>query len=291
MKRLSTLLFLVLASTAQSQELATEFQSTEVAAGIYMVVGVNGFSANMAVLAGEDYVAMVDDGIDDVSEPLLRHVTDTAGRPVDFLVNTHVHGDHAGGNAYFAENGTVIFAHDNIRKRLLVDSEPAGGAGGLPVVTFADGVTFHLNGIEARVFHVASAHTDGDAAIFLPQANVIAAGDLMFNKLFPFIDLDSGGSVDGYIAAQKQLVSLANANTVIIPGHGDVATRADLQENLDVLIDSQKRVRALVDAGKSLDEILAENPLAVHHDTYNWGFITTEIMTRTLHRDLTGGAQ
>lgn len=291
MNRLSILLVLALAAAAQGQELATEFKSTEVAPGVFMVVGVNGFSANMAVLAGEDYVAMVDDGIDDVSEPLLGHVTETTGRPVDFLVNTHVHGDHAGGNAYFADYGTVIFAHDNIRKRLLVDNEPAGGPDGLPVVTFADGVTFHLNGLEARVFHVESAHTDGDAAIFLPHANVIAAGDLLFNKLFPFIDLDNGGSVDGYIAAQKQLVSLADEDTVIIPGHGAVATRADLQANLDVLIDSQKRVRALVEAGKSIDEILAGNPLAVHHDTYNWGFITTEIMTRTLHRDLTGGAQ
>ncbi|MDX1518464.1 MAG: MBL fold metallo-hydrolase [Woeseiaceae bacterium] len=291
MKRLSILLVLVFAANAQGQQLATEFKSIEVAPGVYMVVGVNGFSANMAVLAGEDYVAMVDDGLDDVAEPLLEHVSETTGRPVDFLVNTHVHGDHAGGNAYFADHGTVIFAHDNIRKRLLVDSEPAGGPEGIPVVTFADGVTFHLNGLEARVFHVENAHTDGDAAIFLPDANVIATGDLMFNKLFPFIDLDSGGSVDGYIAAQKQLVSLANADTVIIPGHGEVATRADLQENLDVLIDSQKRVRALVEAGKSIDEILAENPLAVHHDTYNWGFITTERMTRTLYRDLTGGAE
>ena len=290
MKRISTLLVLVLAATAEGQELATEFESTEVAPGVYMVVGVNGFSANMAVLAGEDYVAMVDDGIDDVSEPLLKHVTETTGRPFDFLVNTHVHGDHAGGNAYFADHGTVIFAHDNIRKRLLVDNEPAGGPEGLPVVTFADGVTFHLSGLEARVFHVESAHTDGDAAIFLPGANVIAAGDLMFNKLFPFIDLDNGGSVDGYIAAQKQLVSLANADTVIIPGHGPVASRADLEENLNVLIDSQTRVRALVDAGKSIDEILAENPLSVHHDTYSWGFISTEVMTRTLHRDLTVGA-
>ena len=291
MKRLSILLFLVLAATAQGQQLATEFKSTEVAPGIFMVVGVNGFSANMAVMVGEDYVAMIDDGIGDVSEPLLEHVTETAGRSIDFLVNTHVHGDHAGGNANFADSGVIIFAHDNIRKRLLVDSEPAGGPGGLPVVTFADGVTFHLNGIEARVFHVESAHTDGDAAIYFPGANVIATGDLMFNKLFPFIDLENGGSVDGYIAAQKQLVALADSKTVIIPGHGEIANRADLQANLDVLVEGQKRVRAAVDAGKSIDDILAENPLAEFHDTYNWGFITTERMTRTFYNDLTGGGQ
>lgn len=288
MKRFSTLLVLVLAASAHGQQLATEFESTEVAPGIFMVVGVNGFSANMAVMVGDDYTAMVDDGIDDVSEQLLEHVAETTGRPIDFLINTHVHGDHVGGNAYFADNGTIIFAHDNIRKRLLVDNEPAGGPSGLPVVTFADGVTFHLNGIEARVFHVESAHTDGDAAIYFPRANVIATGDLMFNNLFPYIDLDNGGSVDGYIAAQQQLVSLADSNTVIIPGHGEIATRDGLKANLDVLVEGQKRVRALVDAGKSIDEILAENPLADFHDAYNWGFITTERMTRTFYNDLTG---
>lgn len=290
MKRLSLLLFLVITSNASAQQWAKSFKSTEVSPGIFMVEGVGGFGGgNMTLLVGDDYVAMIDDGVEPLSPMLLAHVAETAGRGVNFMINTHVHGDHAGGNAHFAESGTVVFAHDNIRKRLLIDSEPAGGAGGLPVVTFADGVTFHLNGIEARVFHLENAHTDGDAAVFFPGANVITAGDVMFNKLFPFIDLDSGGSVDGYIAAQKQLVSLANADTVIIPGHGALANRADLQTNLDVLIDSRNRVKTLVDAGKSIDEIVAANPLADYHDTYNWGFITTEIMTRTLHRDLTSG--
>lgn len=288
MNRLCLLILVFFTSNAFAQ-LATTFKSTEVSPGIFMIEGVGGFSANMALLVGKDYVAMVDDGVEQVSEPLLAHVTATAGRPVNFMINTHVHGDHAGGNAYFADKDIIIFAHDNIRKRLLVDNTPAGGAAGLPVVTFADGVTFHLNGVEARVFHVEHAHTDGDAAIYFPKANVIAAGDLMFNKLFPFIDPDNGGSVGGYIAAQTMLVNLADANTIIIPGHGALANRADLQANLDTLIDSRKRVKAMVDAGKSIDEVVAANPLAVHHDTYNWGFITTEIMTRTLYNDLTNG--
>ena len=134
---------------------------------------------------------------------------------------------------------------------------------------------------------MANAHTDGDSAIHFPEVNVIHAGDAMFNKLFPFIDLDSGGSVDGFIAAQKKILSMANDQTKIVPGHGVLANKADLQAALDMLLDSQTRVKALVDAGKSKEEILAENPLADYHDIWNWGFITTERMTETLYRSLT----
>jgi len=148
-------------------------------------------------------------------------------------------------------------------------------------------VTFHVNGHEAYVFHVHHAHTDGDDVIHFRDDNVIHAGDIMFHKLFPYIDLDNGGSVDGFIAAQQKLIEMADEETVIIPGHGALASKADLAEDLAVLIDSRKRVKALVDAGKSQEEILAENPLADFHDQYNWSFITTEKMTNTLYRALT----
>jgi len=276
-------------STSAAQELATSYTSSEVAPGIYMVTGADGFGGgNIGLLVGEDHVAMIDDGLDQTAEALFAYVNEVAGGPVEFLVNTHVHGDHAGGNAYFAENDTVIFAHTNIRKRLLADASPAGGPGGVPVITFDDGVTFHLNGLDAEVHHVAMAHTDGDAIVVFPDVNVIHTGDVMFHKLFPFIDLDSGGTVDGYVAGQRRILELANHETKIIPGHGDVASKADLEEDLAVLIDSRARVKALFDAGLSADEVVAENPLASYHDTYNWGFITTERMTRTLYRDLAG---
>jgi glyoxylase-like metal-dependent hydrolase (beta-lactamase superfamily II) len=288
MKKILTALLLVAASTSYAQDFATSFSSTEVVPGIYMIDGVDGFGGgNMGLLVGEDYIAMIDDGLAPLAPTLLAHVTETAGRPINFMINTHVHGDHAGGNAHFAENGTVVFAHDNIRKRLVADSSSAGGDGGLPVVTFGDGVTFHLNGIEARVFHIPQAHTDGDAAIFFPGVNVIHTGDLMFNGIFPYIDLDGGGTVAGYIAGQQKLISLADDETKIIPGHGPLATKADLQRNLLVLTDSQARVKLLVDQGRTIDEILEANPLSVYHEDYNWSFITTERMTRTLYRVLT----
>lgn len=289
MRKTVAAILLLLAAQAGAQDVAKTLKSTEVVPGIYMIQGADGFAGgNMSVLVGEDHVAMIDDGIAPVAPILLTYVEKIAGRPINFMVNTHVHGDHAGGNAYFAENDVVVFAHDNIRKRLLEDAEPAGGPGGLPVITFAEGVNFHLNGIEARVFHVPNAHTDGDSVIHFPSVNVILTGDIMFNGLFPFIDLDNGGSVDGFIAAQRKILGMVNDETIIVPGHGEIAMRANLDKDLKVLIDGKARVAALIDAGKSEDDIVAENPLADYHDEYNWGFITTERMTRTLYRDLTG---
>jgi glyoxylase-like metal-dependent hydrolase (beta-lactamase superfamily II) len=254
-----------------------------------MLEGVDGFSSNMGLLVGEDHVLLIDDGMAPITASLMAKVQELAGRPADFLVNTHAHGDHVGSNATLAENGTIIFAHDNLRKRLVEKPEDAGGPAGLPVVTFTEAVTFHVNGHEAYVFHVAMAHTDGDAVIHFPDHNVIDAGDLFFNYMFPFIDIDSGGSVAGYIAGQQQIIDMADDDTAIIPGHGPLASKSDLQIAVDMLIDVQARVSKLVDAGMSLEEVLAENPLADYHDQWNWGFITTERMTTTLYRSLTDG--
>lgn len=286
MKKL-VVLPLLWASLAFAQDAEITFTSSEIEPGIFMVEAKGGFGGgNMAVLVGEGHVAMIDDGLPPLAEDLLGHVSETAGGPIDFMVNTHVHGDHAGGNAVFADNGTVVLAHDNIRKRLLEDSSGAGGPGGLPVITFGDGVTFHLGNIEARVKHLPRAHTDGDAVIHFPGANVIHTGDILFHGIFPFIDLDSGGTVDGYIAAQQEIWSMANDETKIIPGHGSLTGKAGMKADMDMLIDGRALVKALVDQGKSIDDILEANPLA-KYDSYSWFFINTERMTRTLFRSLT----
>lgn len=275
------------AAATHAQDIATEVATTEAAPGVYMLNGANGFSSNMGLLVGDDRVVLVDDGMAPITADLMATVDELAGRPIDFIVNTHVHGDHVGSNATLAENGALVFAHENIRKRLVEDPESAGGMGGLPVVTFADGVNFHVAGQDAHVRHIAKAHTDGDAIVFLHGSNVIVAGDLFFNYMFPFIDLDSGGSVRGFIDAQRKIIAMAEDDTVIIPGHGALASRADLQASVDMLTDAQDRVEALVLDGMTADEVVAANPLADYHDTWNWGFITTERMTRTLHRSLT----
>lgn len=278
---------LVGVTVVHAQNMATEIAATEVTPGVYMLGGANGFSSNMGLLVGDDRVVLIDDGMAPITADLVATVDKLAQRPIDFIVNTHVHGDHVGSNATLADNGAVIFAHDNIRKRLVEAPDPAGGVSGLPVVTFGDAVTFHVNGQEAYVFHVARAHTDGDAVIHLRGANVIVAGDLHFNYMFPFIDLDSGGSVRGFMDGQRRIVNMADDDTIIIPGHGALASRADLQAALDMLVDAEGRVEALVLEGKTEEEILAINPLADYHDTWNWGFITTERMTQTLYRSMT----
>lgn len=290
MARFLLLMLLAWSAAVAAQDAEISFDSREVAPGIHMIYGVGGFAGgNIGLVIGDDRVAMIDDSMAPLAPKLTARIGELTGQPVEFMVNTHVHGDHLGGNATFADDGTIIFAHDNIRKRLLVDPAPAGGAAGLPVVTFADGVTFHLGGIEARVMHLPNAHTDGDAVIYFPGANVLHTGDIMFNGMFPYIDLDNGGSVAGYIDAQKKLMALVDNGTRIIPGHGNLATREDLRRNLDVLIDGRERIGKLVEQGMSEDDIVAANPLADYHDAYNWAFITTERMTRTHVRALTEG--
>ena len=282
-----------------AQEPAAEpeisFASTELAPGLYMLEGVGGFAGgNLGVSTGEDGVVLIDDGLPPLTDELLAALAELGAEPVEFLINTHVHGDHIGGNEVLGRAGATIVAHDNLRQRLVDEGVSTGGgkvpapAAALPVVTFADSVTFHLNGRSAYVFHVERAHTDGDAMIHFRDDNVIHAGDVLFSGLFPFIDLDSGGSVDGYLAAQKRILALADGETKIIPGHGELATREDLAAAIAMLEDARGRVRALVDAGRTKAEILAANPLADYDDAWSWAFITGERMTETLIRDLTG---
>ena len=286
MKRIA-LLLLALAPLASAQDFATSFKSTEVTDGFYMLDGVDGFGGgNVGLLVGDEYVVLIDDAMVPTAPALLEAAKELAGRPIDFVINTHLHGDHVGGNELVAKEGAIIVAHDNIRKRMQGNPELDTGPGALPVLTFSDAVTFHVNGNEAFVFHIEKAHTDGDAAIQFRNVNVIFAGDVMFNGLFPFIDLDNGGSVDGYIAGQQQLLTMADDVTKIVPGHGPVANKADLRRNLDVLVAAQALVKPLVEKGMSADDIVATNPLKPY-ESYSWAFITTERMTRTLVRSLT----
>ena len=284
--RITALLLCALISAAQAQDI--EFKSTEVAKGVYLLDAVEGFGGgNVALLTGDEYIVLVDDAMGPTVAALIEAASAVAGRPVDFVINTHVHGDHVGGNQYVAENGALIVAHDNIRKRMKGDPDLDTGPGALPVITFSDAVTFHVNGQSAHVFHVENAHTDGDGALLLKDRNVIIAGDVFFHKLFPYIDIDNGGTLDGFIAGQKLLLSLADDATKIVPGHGPLASKADLEEDLAMLVDARERVKALIDKGMDAEAIVAANPLADYHDQYNWEFITTERMTRTLIRSLT----
>ena len=270
---------------AGAQEGEISWKSTEVATGLYMLEGQGGFAGgNLGLITGDDGVVLIDDGIEPMAAATVAAIESLTGDPVDFVINTHTHGDHTGANEAYRSKGATVVAHENQRTQMIKDGS---GDAALPTLTYTDAVTFHVNGHTAKVFYVANAHTDGDSVIHFPEVNVIHAGDVMFNKLFPFIDFDSGGSVAGYIAGQKKIISMANDETRIIPGHGMLANKTDLQAAVDMLEDAQERVMTLVLAGKSLEEVVAENPLADYHDVWNWGFITTERMTETLYRSLT----
>jgi cyclase len=288
MKKLALLLTLMAPLASAQDWMATSFDHTEVTPGIYMLTGADGkmSGGGIGLLVGDEYVVLIDDSFTPLGPALLEKIEELAGRPADFIINTHAHGDHTGSNQFQAENGAIIVAHDNLRSRMEGDPEQNTGPGALPIITFSDEMTFHVNGQEAYVFHVPTAHTDGDAAILFREANVIASGDLLFRGMFPFIDLDSGGNVSGYKAAMQKLIDMSDDETKFISGHGPVGTRAGVQQDLAMLIDAEARVKALIDKGMSEEDIVAANPLSVYHDDYNWGFITTERMTRTLIRSL-----
>ena len=272
-------------STAFAQDAELELQSTEIVPGMYAIYSADEqfVGGTMALLMGDDGEVLIDGGIEQVTDALLGAIEDLAGDPVDFLINTHVHGDHTGSNAALHAQGATVVAHENIRTRLMNDDSPVAA---LPQITYDNGVTLHLNGFTTQVIHVANAHTDGDSIIYFPDVNVIHAGDVLFNGIFPFIDMGSDGSVDGYLAAMSRIVALADNDTRIIAGHGDpIASRADVQAAQNMIVDCRGLVKPLVEAGMSEDEVVAANPLA-DYDEWSWGFITTERMTRQMYQAL-----
>lgn len=261
---------------------------TELGDGIVMLS--TGIAGNLALLTGDDGVVMVDDQLPTTTALIEGAVVEVAGTNAPrFIVNTHWHGDHTGGNAHFAELGSTIAAHHNIRRRLAdADDEWAQSPATLPILTFGEDLTFHMNGQTVEVTHVPAAHTDGDAFVYFREADVLHMGDVMFSGFFPFIDLSAGGSVDGYLAAMERGLEVAGADTRIIPGHGPLSTRDDLQASIDMLREAAFRVRTLVEGGADLEAVRAAEPLADFHEAWNWRFITTDRMIQTLYNDAVG---
>jgi glyoxylase-like metal-dependent hydrolase (beta-lactamase superfamily II) len=209
------------------------------------------------------------------------------------VLNTHWHGDHTGGNENLAEKGSIIVAHDRVRVRMSAEqfsefaqrTTPASPAGALPVVTFNDSLSLHVNGDELRGIYAPHAHTDGDVFIHFRKANVIHTGDIVFTGKYPFIDLDSGGSVDGVIAAVDRMLGIADDGTRIIPGHGKVTDRAGLRDYRTMLAATSARVREMVAAGRTVDEVIAAKPNGDYDEKLSWDFITADRYARILYRD------
>ena len=278
------LISLALACTAaQAQRDFTEVQvvAHPVTDGIYMLTGSGG---NIGLAIGADATFIIDDQFAPLTEKIQATIQTLTDTPVSFVINTHWHGDHVGGNENFGKAGAVIVAHDNVRARMSTDQfmanfnreVKASPPDALPVVTFDHRSSLHLNGDHAHIMHVPRAHTDGDAIVYFEKANVIHMGDTFFNGGFPFIDTSSGGTIDGIINAAAKALALADSETRIIPGHGPLAAKGDLQGYHDMLEGVREAVASLKSDGLSLKEVIAAEPIAEYDEQYGAGFINAE---------------
>jgi len=277
------LLAVLLAAAAAGSAGAQDAAQVQIAAvpagpGAWMLTGSGG---NIGVVAGEDGVLLIDDQFAPLTDKIRAAVAGLSDRPLRFVLNTHWHGDHTGGNENLGRAGALIVAHEGVRQRMSVEQFsrifdrriPAAPAAALPVVTFTDAVTLHLGGEEVHAFHVPPAHTDGDSIVQLRRANVLHMGDLFFNGMYPFIDVESGGSIDGMIAAAERGLALAGPETRIIPGHGPLSDRRGLAAFRDMLVAVRDRVAALIRAGRSREEIIAAAPTADFDAAWGQGFL------------------
>ena len=267
---------------------APEVKVTDLGGGLYMLVGRGG---NLGISIGDDGVVVIDDQFENMAPAIKGAIAELTDQPVRFLVNTHFHGDHSGGNEAFIADGTTIVAHHNVHKRLnsettseLFGRTSAARPDASPQLTYSTDMVFHLNGQEAQLIHTPNAHTDGDTIIYFATADVLHMGDNYFNGLFPYIDTGAGGNVDGMIAAHQKALALAGPNTKIIPGHGPLATKADLKAANDMLIDVRARVAIAMEGGKSVDEVVAMDPLK-GLEQYE-SFINKDNMVRSVYFSL-----
>jgi glyoxylase-like metal-dependent hydrolase (beta-lactamase superfamily II) len=276
---------------AQQDFSKVQIEKVDVAPGVHMLIGSGG---NIGVSSGSDGILIIDDQYAPLTEKIRAAVAGISSAPIRFVVNTHWHGDHTGGNENMGGAGAIIVAHENVRRRMSKEqvseffkrTTPASPKVALPVMTFAADVSFHVNGDELHVFHVDPAHTDGDSVIHWKNANVFHMGDLFFSGGFPFIDLDSGGSVDGVVAAAEKVLALANESSKIIPGHGPLSTKKDLTAYRDMLKTIRSRVAPLVTSGKTLDEVKASRPTKDWDETLGKGFINGDQFTEFVYRSL-----
>lgn len=247
---------------------------------VYMLVGAGG---NIGVSIGADGVFVVDDQFAQLTPKIEAAIKALSDQPIKFLVNTHHHGDHTGGNENMHDLGATIIAHDNVRKRMEEQPEHAK-----PIITFNNQLSLHINGEEVMVFHVDNAHTDGDAMLYFSKSDVLHTGDTYFNGRYPFIDLNSGGSVDGYIDAVKRGLMLITESTKIIPGHGGTSNKVEYKTFLTMLETLRTTMLQEINDGKTEDEVANNEALTKAYDVLNYGdgFINSEKIRRMFYVSL-----
>ncbi len=290
MRRLFTALIALSASASAQQDFSkVEMKAEMLAPGVAVLFGAGG---NIGVSYGPDGTVLIDDQFAPLTPKIQEAVAKLGASPVKFLINTHWHGDHSGGNENLGKAGAIIMAHDNVRVRMAAGSNtgtrivPPAAKVALPVVTYEQGIKLHLNGDEVRTVHMHSAHTDGDSVVFWKTANVVHMGDLYFNKVtLPYIDLNSGGNVKGVLAAAEKVISMTNAQTKIIPGHGPMATQADLIAYRDMIKTVIGAVQSGIKAKKTLVQIQAMKP-AAQWDVNKDAFIKGDAFIEAVYKSL-----
>jgi cyclase len=283
------------ASFAQSQDFSkVQIKVEKVAGNVYMLQGAGG---NIGASVGDDGIVVVDDQYAPMADKIKAALKGITDKPVRFIINTHYHEDHTGGNAIFQQTAPII-AQDNVRKRL----EEGGTAGNygavkfeakpqpkeaLPIITFDHDVTVHLNGEDIRALHFPHGHTDGDSVIFFPKSNVVHMGDDFVTYGFPFVDLSGGGSVEGMIAAIDEIIPKLPPDVKVIPGHGPVSNLDDVRRFVAMLKDTRAAVQNGIKQGKTMDQLKAENVLGPWQK-WSGDFITSDQWLVTVYNDLTG---
>ena len=273
-----------LPALAQQDFSKVEVKATKLTDTTYMLTGAGG---NLGLSVGDDAVFLIDDQYAPLTERINAAIKAITPKPVRFVLNTHWHFDHTGGNENFGKAGVLIVAHENVRKRM--DSEqfieflrmntPRSPKASLPVVTFNGAVSFHLNGDEIRAIHMPRAHTDGDSVVHFLKSDVVHMGDIYFNGMYPFIDTSSGGTIDGVVAACDQVLGIITDATKVIPGHGPLSNKAELKAYRDMLAAASSRIRKLIAEGKKLEEITAAGVMKDYDEKWGKGFIKAEKFT------------
>jgi glyoxylase-like metal-dependent hydrolase (beta-lactamase superfamily II) len=291
----TVVVFLCCIASAQDEDFSkVQMKVTKVAGNVYMLEGAGG---NIGASVGEDGIIIVDDQFAPLADKIKAALKGITDKPVRFVINTHYHGDHTGGNAIFQKDAPVI-AQDNVRKRL-ESNGTAGNKGSikfnfkpdpkeaLPIITFDHDVTVHLNGEDIRALHFPSGHTDGDSIIFFPKSNVVHMGDDFVTYGFPFIDVASGGSVNGMIAADEDIIAKLPADVKVIPGHGPLSNLDDVRKYVAMLKNTRAVVDKAIKQGKTLDQMKQEKILDPW-SKWSGDFVKTDSFIETLYNDLTG---
>ncbi len=266
-------LTIIIVNDVSAQDENVTINTTKLTDSIYMLKGSGG---NIVVSVGQDGVFMVDDQFAPLTKKIKEAISKITDQPVKFIINTHWHPDHTGGNENFGELGAIIVSHDNVRKRLSTEqfseffnrTVPPLPEKGLPIVTFSDNMTVYQNGDEIKIIHVDNGHTDGDSIAYFTKNNVIHVGDDFNDISYPFIDISSGGSIDGLISSLETISSIINDETKVVSGHSEVSNKTKVNDFTNMLKDVREKISQMIKDGKSLEEIIASQPTSKYDQIY-----------------------